>query len=72
MNFIELNEIVDFVSDYEVKTQKIIVKTSSINTIKSSQYCGAQCSLIGLNGDCIYVTETPDVIMLKCNGFEVV
>lgn len=68
MQWIELNEIVDARDKDQVKTKPVIVKVDSINTVKQEDCYGIPSSLIGLQNDSIWVTETGSQILDLCHG----
>lgn len=70
MHWITLNEILDARDKDDVKTVEIIVKVSSINTIKHQDRYGTPSSMVGLQNDSIWVIETRNEIMERCHGYE--
>lgn len=70
LNWIKLHELIDMNNNGEPITKEIFVKVSSINTFRTSNFMGiSEATQVNLQNDCIWVTETPSLIMDSCSGY---
>lgn len=74
MQFVLLDEIVDVLGadgskKKNIITKPIYVKTGSINAFKKSCYGSTQATQLMMQNDCIWVTNSPKMIMKRCGGY---
>lgn len=71
MDWLELNEVVELSDPNNVVTRPVVVRISSINTLKKSEaFYGSKypTTLVSLQNDQIFVSETIEQIFDLCSG----
>jgi hypothetical protein len=68
MNWVELNEVVELSDPNNIITNPVVIRVSSINTLKKQSLGKYPATLVSLQNDQIFVSETIEQIFDLCSG----